>query len=369
MLCLLSSFVVVLSLVSTACCDTVATADDLISLFKHATGNTLQTDIEVTADLDFSSSNLTLPLGAFSNGTCVAFSGVFQGNGHSIKGLKMDNTNNGGYKHAGLFCSLKDAIIENLVIDSSCSFNGWQAGALSASLNGSLTANNITNNAAVSGSYRIGGFIGEIKDLKQPSVILFDNCINNGTVTGICSGGLIGFISGNISMTMIVSHSINNKKVDGKNNKAGGFVGHVYKTSMTMTIVNSTNNGPITGFSLMGGFVGFFSSSTSATVAIFNCMNNGMATGGDNSQVGGFIGSTHRNKNTTTTITNSINNGNLTGGLYAGGFVGYIYSSQRDSEAFDIINSANKGSVSSKKDMACGFVCVDSEDNMNVRQP
>ena len=324
----------------------VATADDLISLFKNAHDETLKIDIEVTADLDFSSSNLTLPLGAFSNGTCVAFSGVFQGNGHSIKGLKMDNTDK---NNSGLFCSLKDAIIENLVIASSCSFNGWQAGALSASLNGSLTANNITNNAAVSGSYRIGGFIGEIKDLKQPSVILFDNCINNGTVTGICSGGFIGFISGNISMTMIVSNSINNKKVDGKNNKAGGFVGHIYNTSMTMTIVNSTNNGPITGFSLMGGFVGFFLSSTSATVAIFNCMNNGMATGGDNSQVGGFIGSTHRNKNTTTTITNSINNGHLTGGLYAGGFVGYIYSSQRDSEAFDIINSANKGSVSSKK--------------------
>ena len=46
--------------------------------------------------------------------------------------------------------------------------------------------------------------------------------------------------------------------MDGKGNMAGGFVGHVYKTSMTMTIVNSTNNGPITGFSLMGGFVGFF---------------------------------------------------------------------------------------------------------------
>ena len=102
-------------------------------------------------------------------------------------------------------------------------------------------------------------------------------------------------------------------------------------------------------------------------MAIFNCTNNGMTTGSDTSKVGGFIGSTHRNKNTTTTISNSINNGHLTGSLYAGGFVGYIYSSQRDSEAFDIINSANKGSVSSKKGMACGFVCVDSEDNMNVK--
>ena len=114
MLCLLSSFVVVLSLVSTVSCDTVATADDLISLFKHATGNTLQTDIEVTADLDFSSSTLTLPLGAFSNSTCVAFSGVIQGNGHTIKGLKMNTINNEGYKDAGLFCRLKMPLLTTL---------------------------------------------------------------------------------------------------------------------------------------------------------------------------------------------------------------------------------------------------------------
>ena len=143
----------------------VATADDLISLFNDATGNTLQTHIEVTADLDFSSSNLTLPLGAFFNGTCVAYSGVFQGNGHSIKGLKTNNANKAGYRHAGLFCSLKNATVENLVIDSSCSFTGYHAGALSVSVGGSLTVKHTTNNAVVNGAgyTGTGGFIGAIE--------------------------------------------------------------------------------------------------------------------------------------------------------------------------------------------------------------
>ena len=59
-----------------ACADPVSvkSADELIRLFEEAGGNTLKTDIEVSADLDFPSSTLTLPLGVLPNGTCVAFS-------------------------------------------------------------------------------------------------------------------------------------------------------------------------------------------------------------------------------------------------------------------------------------------------------
>ena len=195
----------------------VATADDLISLFEHATGNTLQTNIEVTADLDFSSSTLTLPLGAFSNGTCVAFSGVFQGNGHSIKGLKMNNTNNAGYNMSGLFCSLKDAAVENLVIDSSCSFTGDRAGALSVSVGGSLIVKHTTNNAAVNGDWRVGGFIGYMEELKQQSEITFEECTNNGTATdsGFYVGGFIGYIYRNTNITMTLSNVFNKGVVNG----------------------------------------------------------------------------------------------------------------------------------------------------------
>ena len=102
----------------------MGTADDLINLFNEAAGNTLETDIEVTADLDFSGLTLTFPLGASSDGACVTYTGAFHGNGHSIKGLVMDAANNEGYNKSGLFCNLKDATVDDLVIDSSCSFSG-----------------------------------------------------------------------------------------------------------------------------------------------------------------------------------------------------------------------------------------------------
>ena len=283
MLCLISSFVVVLSLVSTVSCDTVATADDLISLFKHATGNTLQTDIEVAADLDFSSSNLTLPLGAFSNGTCVAFSGVFQGNGHTIKGLKMDNTDNEGHKDAGLFCTLNNATVENLVVDSSCSFTGYSAGALSVSVNGSLTVKNVTNNADVNGTEDVGGFVGFVEDLKQQTAISFEYCVNHGSVTGNDTrvGGFVGLVSGNTNTTMTISNSLNNGDVTGNGVFIGLFIGCIYgNTNTTVTISNSTINGSATGNDYIGGFVGYVWRNTNTTVTIFNSINNGSVTSG-----------------------------------------------------------------------------------------
>ena len=111
-------FFVLLFCSSSCYSDTVSTADDLINLFNSATGGALKTDIELLDDLDFSETNLTLPLGAFPNGTCLAFSGVLQGNNYLIKNLRMDNLDNKGYDDAGLFCSLKEATVENLIIDS-----------------------------------------------------------------------------------------------------------------------------------------------------------------------------------------------------------------------------------------------------------
>ena len=137
------------SLCASLCCSVfITTADELINLFKGAAGDTLQTDIELIDHLEFSHVLFTGPLGVSETGKCVAFSGVFHGNGLSISGITMGL---GLFRHAGLFCSLKNATIENLVIDSSCSFSGDDAGALSASVSGPLTVKHTTNNAAISG--------------------------------------------------------------------------------------------------------------------------------------------------------------------------------------------------------------------------
>ena len=343
----------------------VTTADDLISLFKHATGNTVTTNIELLDDLDFSSSTLTLPLGAFSNGTCVSFSGVFQGNGHSIKGLKMNNTNKAGYKHAGLFCSLKDATVENLVIDSSCSFTGDCAGALSVSVTGSLTVKHTTNNAAVNGSYGVGGFIGYVEDMKQATVISFEHCANNAivTVSDECIGGFVGLIQGGTDMTIIISNSNSNGNVTG-GWVVGGFVGIIqYSTNMNIIISNSINNGIVTWGDIAGGLVGAINCNSKVAVIVSNSTNCGSVNG--ESTTGGFVGYIGDNTNMNTTISNSINNGNINGSLFSvGGFVGWIDSQLM---TLSIMNSANKGSVSCTEGMACGLVYVASYVNTTMK--
>ena len=356
----LSCIIVALAFVLSSSCYQVDSVDDLISLFNNATGNTLQTDIEVTADLDFSSSTLTLPLGAFSNGKCVSFSGVFQGNGHSIKGLKMDNMNKAGYKHAGLFCSLKNAIVDNLVIDSSCSFTGSSAGALSVSVNGTLTVKNTTNYADVSGTERVGGFIGLFPSLEQGDALSFDKCVNNGNVYGSGKniGGFIGFISGNMNMT--ISSSINTGNVTGGGKYVGGFVGYYSGSNLNAntTISSSINTGNVTGNEGAGGFFGFVGT---GTFSMTECINNG--TVGQNKNVGGFVGYVS-GTNVITTISNTTNNGPVDGAACIGGFVGFISSSGTVSNG--IVNSVNKAIVSAGSGMACGLFCV-APNSINVK--
>ena len=283
--------IIAMGIVVSVCGDRVEVADaqKLIDLFSTATTANLSADIVVTADLDFSSSSLSLPLGAFSNGTCVAFSGVFQANGHSIKGLQMDNTSNGEYRDAGLFCSLKDAIIDGLVIDSSCSFTGEHAGALSVSVDGSLTVKNTINKAAVSGKESVGGFIGSIQDLEQATVISFEDCVSDGKIT----------VSSQESTPTV-----------------GGFVGYLSNnTNMTITISNSTNNGIVTEICGAGGFVGSISSNTNMIITILNSANNGIVIR-DRHFVGGFVGIILSNTNMVMTISNSVCNGNITKSWY-----------------------------------------------------
>ena len=393
-----------LFLIGTVSSVQVGTADDLINIFEAASGTTLKEDIDLLGDLDFSGKDLTLPFGATSSGGCVAYSGVFHGNGHSIKGLQMNATDKTKYRHAGLFCGLKDATVENLVIDSSCSFIGRYVGALGVSITGSLAVKNVTNKAFVNGSADVGGFIGGIEELEQETVVSFENCTNDGSVVASSKylGGFVGFIGQCTSITMAFSNCTNNIFVSGDKSGAGGFLGSVWgNKNMTMTLSHCTNNGNTTvneggvgGFvssivnneiisvvfsdcinngnvmsdhSYQGGFVAIISSNTNMTMIIPRCVNNGIITGGEFFS-GGFVGSLFHNKNTTVTISNSINNGNVTGSSNVGGLVGQVYSSSTSySILLTVINSANKGTVSAKSIYGCGLFCVSPENyNMNT---
>ena len=172
----------------------MTSAQQLIELLNISEANNFDANIVLLDDLDFSDSALTAPFGFTSDQTCVSYTGVFEGNGHTIKGLVMNNKDNQDYNKAGLFCGLENATFANLVIDSSCSFTGSSyAGALTVSLRGSLTVINVTNKADVSAGDGCGGFVGMIQGLNQRVEVAFKDSVNNGEINGrVNTGGFIG---------------------------------------------------------------------------------------------------------------------------------------------------------------------------------
>lgn len=149
-------FIAVLPLIIllTSATVSVRTADDLIQLFA-TTKDSVKDDIELLSDLDFSKANLTLPLGSQPNNTCIPFSGALHGHGHAIKNLVMNNRYGNLFNgSAGLFCQVKDALVENLRIDGSCSFQGSPVGTLGVAALGTFTARNVKHSTSLWGLQR-----------------------------------------------------------------------------------------------------------------------------------------------------------------------------------------------------------------------
>lgn len=285
-------------LVSFAETVTISTASQLIEWFNTHSGDTSKVVLELTADLDFHKAGLKYPLGV-SQGFCTPFSGSFKGREHRIKRLVMNNKNDNTYSSAGLFCALKGAIVDDLVIDESCKFTGVSAGALSVMVTGENTLYllNVENKAQVNGDNGVGGLIGYVNN-KVGGKVFVQRCKNTGSVTAT-------------------------------ENAAGGFIGYVGNSKSTgVEFQNTTNSGVINGAQIAGGFVGFLKD----------------------------------NEETRILVNDSVNINTVEGKNYASGFLGYVESATDSNEIMvSMANNINKGIVKGTG-MACGFFCsIDSQ--------
>ena len=306
----------------------IGSASQLIEWF-NTHSDTSQVTIELTADIDFSNKGLKYPLGV-SQDSCNPFSGSLKGREHKIKGLVMDNKNDNTYSSAGLFCELKGAEIEDLIIDVSCKFTGVSAGALSVKVTGDNTVNllNVGNNAEVNGEHGVGGLVGYV-DNKVNEIVNFSGCWNTGNV--IASG-----------------------------NDAGGLIGHVENSkSMLFSIWNSSNLGAVKGAQVAGGFVGFFKNNKKVAVTVYKGINENTVEGKDHA--GGFLGyveKTKKEQSKMIVMKNNINKGNVKGTNVACGFFCSI-DSESDAPKSDVSNNINHGDVSGSD--AYGFAPIVTE--------
>jgi len=336
------------------CCNAVSFSinniQDLESFASIISQKDSQYDVTLNADIDISESSkpnlFAHPLGynTQTGNKCYLFSGSFEGNGFTIKNLKMDNDK----LDSGLFCGLKNVEIRNLVIGSSCSFKGDHSGSIAPRAYENVTLRNIINKASIIGGEFIGGLIGFVGNVKNSSIII-DSCINEGDIDG---------------------EQYTNNAV------CGGIIGDLWVTeNFNITIRNTTNNGSVRGRTFVGGFISNMEFNNDLVVNITNSINNGDCAHrlleSDSPVVGGAIGSIFHNNNCMIIIDSFTNNGSVTSrsssfAAYSGGLIAYFQTNNGIN--LHIRNSINNGkilAVASPSPYVAGIICVIVESNNN----
>ena len=259
------------------------------------------------------------PIGNYSTSDSLKYTGAFDGDGHTIQGMVVNNPNS---DYQGLVGYLGEGgTIKDLTMGETCSVTGNKyVGGVCGEIN-SGTIQNCTNNGTVTGS---GDDVGGICGYSCYGSI--ETCTNSGTVTGSSDnvGGICGY---NENGTL--QNSTNEGNVKGYSDNVGGVCGY----SEGGSIQNCTNNGTAEISGSMEYYLGGICGQNNGG-AIANCTNSGAVTS-SSSYAGGICGGNYSG-----TIASCTNNGAVTaGGSYAGGVCGY------NSGTGTIETSYNRGDV------------------------
>jgi hypothetical protein len=270
------------------------------------------------------------------------FSGVLDGQGHTIRNLRVSGKS--GYD-AGLFGMLsglvKDLHLENVQVSGSpcgglvgdntgtilrCSVNGQVTGSgtnggLVGSAHGGMILH-CTVAGTVKGSSNVGGLMGEALD----AAIL--NCESAADVSGSSFvGGMVGFAENG---TRLVECRATGSVTGG--DTTGGLVGQ----GMQTTLLRCIATGLVTGTDHVGGLVG-----EAWGVSILNCESQSTITAG--SYVGGLAGFSLDG----TQVIESRAGGFVTAGQFVGGLVGHSQQTTllRSSAACQIVATGAAGGL------------------------
>lgn len=202
------------------------------------------------------------------------FDGIFDGNGHIITGLYI---NDAGLWSAGLFGRVRNATIKNLgIVGASieaagaasglvgetygdCVINNcYTTGTVSIGSRGGnsnyagglvggintignyITANSliisesystcdVTNSIGSSGGFT-GGILGGSMVIGVPTIVSISNCYATGNIGG---GRCVGGLAGNLHADSSITNSYSTGNVKGKHKGVGGLVGNMSRGSIT----------------------------------------------------------------------------------------------------------------------------------------
>ena len=313
-----------------------------------------------------------LSIGGYYNNCC--FKGIFNGNGKRLKNI----SNSYGYSDsdrkihfAGIFNSIENAEVKNIIIDESCSFN-W--GALIASaINSTVTG--CVNYATHTGSGIVGySEKSQISDcinyggISHVSNMSSDIGVGYGNYANPCSGdgGIVGALFFGV---------VSNCKNFGKISNDAWYVGGIVGRNRGGTVSGCENRGDMEGyFSVAGGIVGecysFGDSELNefANSTITGCKNYGNILS-HSKGVGGIAGICYGNYDIDgdeniisypAPVSDCHNYGTIESESYAAGIVSQIYS------FVDITGCTNEGTIIGHANAVGGIVAYSSGGNSSI---
>ncbi|MBN1411328.1 MAG: fibronectin type III domain-containing protein [Spirochaetales bacterium] len=254
--------------------------------------------------------------------TSTRFTGIVNGNGHSITGLVIDNPST---SFMGLFGVADSGNICNINIVSASVTGNTSVGSFIGYMGNSSKIAYCSFSGTVTGT---GSRVGGIAGYNDTSTVT--GCFSSGTIAGSSNdnGGIVGY-----NDTGTVTLSFSTCTVDGVST-VGGLVGN----NVFGTVTDSYASGPVT---CSGQSIGRLIGASNGPVQ--NCYATGSVTAGT-SYAGGLVG---RNENE---INTSYATGTVSGENYAGGLVGSISGASST-----VINSYARGSVTASLDYAGGL--------------
>ncbi len=169
------------------------------------------------------------------------YSGIFDGKGYTIYGLRVNSSND----YQGLFGYLSGAQIKNLNLSSAMISGASEVGAIAGYSDNTSSITSCTVNADIIGDTNVGGITGYLINNGNIS-----NCAFSGSIKA--TGNRVGGISGCVAFSSTVSQSYNLSSVY----SSGKFVGGICGTNSGGIIISCYNRGTVSGSLRVAGISG-----------------------------------------------------------------------------------------------------------------
>ena len=160
----------------------ISTGQDLADFAALVNGGQYDANAKLMGDIDMAGVDVSaFPIGGSS--TDVRFTGVFDGQGHKISHLALENVEATNF---GMFNTGSGVVLKDFVLDATCSIIGGELVGLIGRHDGAGEFTNVGNCAPVTGEgNNVGGFVGGCwgagKGTTEPTS--FTNCWTAGNVT------------------------------------------------------------------------------------------------------------------------------------------------------------------------------------------